>query len=50
MDLFTSTTSYETWMRHLILCVESHLRHKHAAMRKDLLTFLKGTFYRWTQL
>jgi len=50
MDIFESTTSYETWMRQHISVVESHLRHKHAAMRKELFTFLKGTFYRWIQL
>lgn len=50
MDILESTTSYETWMRQRIPVVESHLRHKHMAMRKDLFTFLKGTFYRWIQL
>src|SRR5215472_15980987 len=50
MDIFESTTSYETWMRQHISVIESHLRYKHAAMRKELFTFLKGTFYRWIQL
>jgi hypothetical protein len=50
MDIFESTTSYENWMRQRISVVESHLLQKHAAMRKDRFTFLKGTFYRWIQL
>lgn len=49
-DIFESTTSYENWMRKETDVVESHLRHKHAAMKEDLFLFLKGTFFRWMEL
>jgi hypothetical protein len=50
MNIFEATNSYEDWMRERIDVVESHLRHKHAMMKKDLFSFLKGSFYRWIQL
>jgi len=50
MDILEATTSYENWMRQRISVVESHLRYKHTRMKKDLFSFLKGTFYRWIQL
>ena len=50
MNIFEATASYEDWMRRSIGVVESHLRHKHAIMKKDLFAFLKGSFYRWNQL
>lgn len=50
MDIFEATTRYEDWMRRSIDVVESHLLHKHAMMKRDLFSFLKGTFYRWIQL
>jgi hypothetical protein len=33
-DIFESTTSYENWMRKETDVVESHLRHKNAAMKE----------------
>jgi hypothetical protein len=50
MDIFEASTAYEDWMRDRVDVVETHLKSKHAHMRKDLFRFLKGTFYRWIEL
>jgi hypothetical protein len=45
-----ATASYETWLRGCASVVESALRHKHIQMKSDPLLFLRGSYYRWTQL
>lgn len=45
-----ATASYETWLRGCTTVVESALRHKHRQMKNDPLLFLRGSYYRWTQL
>lgn len=49
-DIRQATASYETWLRGCTTVVESALRSKHAQMREDPFLFLRGTYYRWTQL
>jgi Uncharacterized protein conserved in bacteria (DUF2252) len=50
MDIKGATRSYEDWMRACAPVVEKHLRDKHEKMRKDPFQFLRGTYYRWTQI
>ena len=50
MNIWEATKSYEGWMRRCTTVVESDLRSKHEQMRKDAFLFLRGTFYRWSQL
>ena len=45
-----ATKSYEDWMRSRTNIVESQLHAKHERMRADLLSFFRGTYYRWAQL
>ena len=51
MDINGATRSYEAWIRRCSSqVVASQLRDKHEQMRDDPFVFLRGTFYRWTQL
>jgi hypothetical protein len=50
MNIQQATTSYERWMRSHITVIESGLKSKHEQMKSDLFMFLRGTFFRWTQL
>jgi hypothetical protein len=50
MNILEATHAYEAWLGHCVPVVASQLSDKHAAMRKDPFVFLRGTFYRWTQL
>jgi hypothetical protein len=50
MDIKEATRSYETWMAQRIQVVQADLRVKHARMAESAFAFLRGTFYRWTQL
>jgi hypothetical protein len=45
-----ATASYETWLRACTSVVESALRSKHRQMKSDPLLFLRGSYYRWTQI
>ena len=44
------TRNYEGWLASHMPLATSALRQKHEQMRKDLLSFFRGTFYRWVQL
>ena len=50
MDIIEATRSYEQWLGKRITLIRADLRHKHVKMGEDSLWFLRGTFYRWTQL
>jgi hypothetical protein len=51
MDIQSATRSYEAWLRRCApAVVASQLRDKHDQMRGDPFVFLRGTYYRWTQL
>jgi hypothetical protein len=45
-----ATASYETWLRECTPVVESALRSKHRQMKSDPFLFLRGSYYRWTQI
>jgi uncharacterized protein (DUF2252 family) len=49
-DIKSATRQFETWMRGCTSVVEGDLVLKHKEMKKDVFSFLRGTFYRWAQL
>jgi hypothetical protein len=50
MDIVEATRNYEVWMRGRMAVVRSQLVDKHQQMAKDLVSFLRGTFFRWAQV
>lgn len=50
MNVREATRSYEAWMRRCTPIVPADLRAKHALMRDDPFTLLRGMYYRWAQL
>lgn len=50
MDIVESTRSYERWMAQRLTVVKPDLAHKHRRMAESAFVFLRGTFYRWTEL
>jgi Uncharacterized protein conserved in bacteria len=50
MGFSEATTRYEAWLRKQTPVIEEDLRHKYEKMREDVFTFLRATFYRWTEL
>src|ERR1700685_3069856 len=50
IDILRATASYEAWMRGYAKVIDSDLRSKHKQMKETTFGFLRGTFYRWSQL
>ncbi len=50
MDIHGSSRAYESWLRGFVPLVEADLVAKHRAMRADVFSFLRATFYRWCEL
>jgi uncharacterized protein (DUF2252 family) len=50
MDVLTATGNFERWIGGRIPIVKNQLSDKHDLMAKSPVQFLRGTFYRWTQL
>jgi len=50
VDILTATKEFEKWMHGHINVVKSQLSDKHSQMAESPVQFLRGTFYRWTQL
>ena len=50
MDILTATRDFETWVGGRIPVVKTQFSDKHARMAETPVPFLRGTFYRWTQL
>lgn len=50
MPFDEATRSYEQWLATHMPLIPADLGLKHAAMRRDALSFLRATFYRWMQL
>ncbi len=48
--IVSATIDYEHWLRKEIDVVELDLQLKHRQMAGSLFAFLRGTFYRWSQL
>ena len=50
MDVLTATKDFERWASRHIPVVKNQLSDKHNMMAESPVQFLRGTFYRWTQL
>ncbi len=50
MHIVAATREYEAWLKKRISVVRQQLSDKHDKMAHDPTQFLRGTFYRWTQL
>jgi hypothetical protein len=50
MNIGQATKEFETWIGGHVPVVRKQLYDKHRLMAKDPVQFLRGTFYRWTQL
>src|SRR5579863_5756840 len=50
MDILTATKDFEKWVSGHTHVVKSQLSDKHRQMAESPVQFLRGTFYRWTQL
>jgi len=50
MNIVESTAAYEAWVKSQVPIVAADLARKHDAMRRAPFPFLRGTFYRWSQL
>jgi hypothetical protein len=49
MNIHESTKQYETWLRGEIPLLRKDLNLKHKEMRQNVFSFLRATFYRWSQ-
>jgi len=49
-DIRSATRSYERWLATQVRIVRDDLRRKHERMCESPFVFLRGTFYRWSQL
>jgi hypothetical protein len=50
MDILTATKDFEKWVSRHTQVVKPQLSDKHRLMAQSPVPFLRGTFYRWTQL
>jgi hypothetical protein len=50
MDILTATKNFEKWVSRHTHVVKTQLSDKHKQMAESPVQFLRGTFYRWTQL
>jgi uncharacterized protein (DUF2252 family) len=50
MDVLESTRGYERWLARTIPLLRADLDLKHRLMAQDAFSFLRATFYRWSQL
>ena len=50
MDILTATKDFEKWVSGHTDVVKAQLSDKHKQMAESPVQFLRGTFYRWTQV
>ncbi len=50
MDILAATKDFEKWVSARTDVVKTQLSDKHRQMAESPVQFLRGTFYRWTQL
>jgi hypothetical protein len=50
VDILTATKDFEKWVSPRTDVVKSQFSDKHKQMAESPVQFLRGTFYRWTQL
>lgn len=49
-SIVKATRDYEAWLASQVQIVRADLRAKHKLMAEDGFSFLRATFYRWTEL
>jgi hypothetical protein len=49
MDIFQTTTRYETWLAQTVPVIADHLTIKHNLMKESAFAFFRGTYYHWTE-
>jgi Uncharacterized protein conserved in bacteria (DUF2252) len=49
MDIHESTKLFETWLHEQVGLLRGDLLYKHRQMQKDIFSFFRATYYRWTQ-
>jgi hypothetical protein len=50
MNFINATARYEEWLDTQLRLIHADLERKHEAMKQDVFSFLRATFYRWMQL
>ena len=50
MDACAATRGYETWLARTVPVLRADFQRKHRLMAQDAFSFLRATFYRWSQL
>jgi len=50
MKIDRATQRYEQWLAQRMPLMSSDVRCKHAVMKRDAVSFLRATFYRWMQV
>ena len=50
MDILTATKDFEKWVSTRTQVIKAQLSDKHSQMAESPVQFLRGTFYRWTQM
>src|ERR1700722_11376467 len=50
MNILEATNAYEAWLARQTPLLPADIRLKHAAMRDNLFSFLRATYYRWAQV
>ena len=50
MNVLTATKDFEKWLSRRTQVVKAQLSDKHRQMAESPVQFLRGTFYRWTQV
>ena len=50
MSILTATTDFEKWVSRRTSVVKDQISMKHKLMAESPVQFLRGTFYRWTQM
>src|SRR5262249_41822114 len=50
MDARAATRGYETWLARTVPVLRADFHRKHRLMARDAFSFLRATFYRWSQL
>jgi len=50
VDIREATSGYERWLKQCVPLLQGDLDLKHRLMAADVFSFLRATFYRWSQL
>src|SRR5437763_988786 len=50
MNIHDATSQYEQWLTKYTPLIQADLDTKHQQMAADAFSFLRATYYRWTQI